>query len=646
MPENKLYLNIQEQVEKNKNDIKNIQLGAITLGEFGIKVVGHVDLATALPDAATYLGDFGDAYTVGYEAPYDFYVFTRPEIDPDTQEYGDPYWFNIGKFPAPGPQGPKGDKGDPGENGERGPAGERGPQGLRGAQGVQGPVGPVGPAGERGPQGEAGEPGAFFILAGQVTSASLLPAASEVDSNKAYLVGAFAPYDVYAILTEGTSETHYWINLGPVAVQQSDTKVGFLTFEAQGTLSPEVLAEISNTTTADFIKIGDRYFVKQSAGNYYALKRDSGQVLVYCMSINFTTGEWTITTETMCDLDSAQSFTARKTIQDTDLLFANTSSTNKFAIECDAYNALDFVRYNAQGTKIAEWGILDGKFVPYSNGTKDIGQTNNRVKDIYLSGKIKDGTNEFNADNVFNVINASDIVNNTLIQAQYDLITNGKPTRIIGDILTLHNPIISPLWTGGGSSRYLGKISGIESTSRFYSEYLFEVNISTKVIALRYSNKLSIQFNDVSEVLVINKKALPTYPTTNTSPKVLTIGPNGGALSWENSPASQHLYEHQIVITEPQGNNLTISCRYLSNSISQSITSISQLIGYIGDSGLICSGYIYNSSTSKGFPYRIRRGGDPGQFYIDYHNDYAQEIDTADLTMSYYSISDTVTTIF
>ena len=39
MDDTKLYLNIQEQVEKNKKDIRNIQLGAITLGEFGIKVV-------------------------------------------------------------------------------------------------------------------------------------------------------------------------------------------------------------------------------------------------------------------------------------------------------------------------------------------------------------------------------------------------------------------------------------------------------------------------------------------------------------------------------------------------------------------------------------------------------------------------------
>lgn len=66
----------------------------------GIKVVGHVD-ALPIPDG-TY--EYGDAYTVGTAAPYDMWIYTRAD-----EFHAEAYWFNIGKFPAPGPQGPKGD---------------------------------------------------------------------------------------------------------------------------------------------------------------------------------------------------------------------------------------------------------------------------------------------------------------------------------------------------------------------------------------------------------------------------------------------------------------------------------------------------------------------------------------------------------
>ena len=78
----KLYLNIQEQVEKNRQDILNIEQGAVVLADFGIKVIGHVASSSLLPDPAQYLedgGEYGDAFTVGSEAPYEFYIFTRPE---------------------------------------------------------------------------------------------------------------------------------------------------------------------------------------------------------------------------------------------------------------------------------------------------------------------------------------------------------------------------------------------------------------------------------------------------------------------------------------------------------------------------------------------------------------------------------------
>ena len=639
MDEKKLYLNIQEQVEKNKEDIKHIQLGGVTLGEFGIHVIGHVDLATELPDAATYPGDFGDAYTVGYEAPYDFYIFTRP--DPDNEE-DDPYWFNIGVFPAPGPQGPAGEDGvgiasiaktatsglidtytityTDGSTAnfyvKNGANGARGPQGNPGVDGHS-PVVTISSDGfwvidgvetdspSRGPQGEAGDPGAFFILAGQVTSDTLLPAASEVDANKAYLVGASAPYDVYAILSVGEDQTHYWINLGPVAVQQSDTKVGSLTFTTSGTLSPEVLAEISNTTTADFIKIGDRYFVKQSAGNYYALKRDSGQVLVYCMAIDFQTGEWVITTETMCDLDSDQTITGAKEIK-TDLTLQADSGDSPALIfqrgtptdtsgDMKIYDSAGKLRIDSRYGS-ASWSYVyeigTNGILPFGDNTKDLGSTSNQsFKDIVFKGKLKDGTNSLSladiAGSTFNVINASDIVSNTLTQAQYDLITNGKPTLIKGSILSFTNPFIVAVYSTTNDLYLL-----------YWSErYLRCFNITKSTRVMTVSGGKIISLNNINDV---NGKQIPSYPTTNASPQVLTIAANGGALSWETPGTAVHLYEHVIKISGRSQGECEVLFSYISASATQT-TSVSDIYAAIGSGARPCSGDAYDSVEQSQF---------------------------------------------
>ena len=67
----------------------------------GIRVIGAID-ALPIPEG-TY--EYGDAYMVGTETPYDMYIYTRPDGNVHTEGY----WFPIGKFPMPGPQGPKGD---------------------------------------------------------------------------------------------------------------------------------------------------------------------------------------------------------------------------------------------------------------------------------------------------------------------------------------------------------------------------------------------------------------------------------------------------------------------------------------------------------------------------------------------------------
>ena len=123
----KEYRNLQEQVEKNKNDILYILEEEGVLNEFGITVVGQEESTDDMPatDSEEFKAlDYGAAYAIGTEAPYTLYIKTRAN-----GTHPNDYWFNIGTFPMPGPQG---------ETGEQGPQGEQGVQGIQGPQGETG----------------------------------------------------------------------------------------------------------------------------------------------------------------------------------------------------------------------------------------------------------------------------------------------------------------------------------------------------------------------------------------------------------------------------------------------------------------------------------------------------------------------------
>ena len=123
---NKEFRNLQEQVYKNMSDIANIKTSGLVLDEFGIKVVGQESSVANMPTVADYKEnnpdwEYGDAYAIGSEAPYDLYILTRE----DANHVSD-YWFNIGEFPAPGPQGEQGPEGPQGPQGETGNPGQNG----------------------------------------------------------------------------------------------------------------------------------------------------------------------------------------------------------------------------------------------------------------------------------------------------------------------------------------------------------------------------------------------------------------------------------------------------------------------------------------------------------------------------------------
>lgn len=235
----------------------------LILAQMGIKVVGNVQTAEDLPNPADYEGDYGDAYIT--EDGNHYYIFTRPF---EGDEY--PHWFDIGVFPAPGPQGPAGPAGQTGETGSRGSlwyttsqayppvpadgqAGDlilhtsgsgigvverlskagnalywatqgsiRGPKGDKGDTGSTGPVGPAGPAGQQGPQGQPGQP---FTILGELSSVDDLPVATEEYLDDAYVIpdanGAMHLWYIPAGVTP-----YAWADMGAFTNYGTMVKVG------------------------------------------------------------------------------------------------------------------------------------------------------------------------------------------------------------------------------------------------------------------------------------------------------------------------------------------------------------------------------------------------------------------------------------
>ena len=216
----KIFRNIQEQVEKNKEDIEALLQG--------IRIIGSGAVVPTL--------EVGEAWLKGTQAPYELYVETESGT------------VNAGQWPARGPAGIQGDPGSPGQVGEVSvnvktlspgmdaygeASSENGnitinleiPQGRQGIQGEQGPKGDQGIQGEQGPKGDQGEPSYAFTILGTVASSADLPAIGTVADNSAYLVGAAAPYSLY--LTVGTGVNRAWKNLGSYSPNQISVDAAF-----------------------------------------------------------------------------------------------------------------------------------------------------------------------------------------------------------------------------------------------------------------------------------------------------------------------------------------------------------------------------------------------------------------------------------
>lgn len=224
----KTFRNLEEQVRKNKQDISNLEKIQTVLNEFGIHVIGKVDDETQLPASSSA---FGNAYAVGIQPPYEYYIWT--DLQPT------PGWLNIGIFPAPSNvQGPQGEEGtsvtaanivdgylvltltDADGNDTqitvgyvKGAQGVQGPRGLQGLQGIQGEQGIQGLTGPQGPRGYTGW--ALNIIS-VLTDPANLPDPDTGDRHNAYVINDGGDdYEIYGKVEDG--DGFAWHSFGLIA---------------------------------------------------------------------------------------------------------------------------------------------------------------------------------------------------------------------------------------------------------------------------------------------------------------------------------------------------------------------------------------------------------------------------------------------
>ena len=235
---NKEFRNLEEQVQKNKDDIQRHYEMTRVLDDFGIRVIGRLDTKEELDAVPTDNLQYGDAYAIGAEPPYTFYIWTRANNDSESD-----YWFNMGELAISGPVGPAGayvtgitinpstyyptftfSNGNTitvptSIRGSRGPVGPRG-ESIVGPRGAVGPRGETGPRGEIGPQGK---PGSFNILGtiylpDGADIFDYLPHATTMDMGAAYIVFKEGITHLYTITGE-SQDQFIWQDTGVLTAE-------------------------------------------------------------------------------------------------------------------------------------------------------------------------------------------------------------------------------------------------------------------------------------------------------------------------------------------------------------------------------------------------------------------------------------------
>lgn len=213
----KQYRNLEEQVGYLTEAFHTGKL----IDELGIKVLGVYATLDEAKQATPGPYDYGEAFQIGPYIPYNLYIFTR-NVGAD----GEADFFNFGPFPAPGEQGPQGIQGERGADGKDGERGPRGAQGLQGYKGDKGDVGATGPIGPQGPKGDKGDVGPSMLIAGTLTSTSLLPTPTKALQEKGtvYIIPASDGVNhMWAIQGETSFK---WVDIGISGIQGQQGPAG------------------------------------------------------------------------------------------------------------------------------------------------------------------------------------------------------------------------------------------------------------------------------------------------------------------------------------------------------------------------------------------------------------------------------------
>lgn len=203
-------VNLENAVKWCVDNLNAYLDGKATLDLFGIKILG---ILTDISEAPKITYKYGDAYGVGIQPPYTYWIYTRS----DNAEI-DGTFVNIGIFPAYGPQGPVGPAGPQGERGEIGPQGAPGRDGVQGQRGEKGEKGATGATGATGPSGPQGPVGLVNIVAELPAISSLPTATADLWNNHiGYFVKDTDGKHLYMVQHPNATE-YSWLDLGIVGV--------------------------------------------------------------------------------------------------------------------------------------------------------------------------------------------------------------------------------------------------------------------------------------------------------------------------------------------------------------------------------------------------------------------------------------------
>lgn len=527
--------NLQEQVQKNKEDIAKHYASERVLADFGIKVLGTLRYPSELPDPRFYAGIYGDAYAIGLEPPYSFYIFTRPDVNAGETEN---YWLNLGPLSVqgatgiPGPEGPEGPRGESGNGWRWGNTvpgvlvsdlvgnlyldistgnvyvlsnsrvwsiigNIKGPQGNIGLQGPQGETGAPGP---QGPKGDTGDVGGFINLYGILDNPAQLPTPESLKNlTIAYLVGSDHPYNLYIQIGANSSEA-IWYDAGPL-------NVATMVYE-NGSFQNVWDADTKLTTSTP--TSGIRLYASLSTGqlvydlvNNGALIKDGNNITTIGISSTDLTENTLVKRTTNGIINVGEpvnnSNAATKLYVDNKLLSKQNTLTAgaNISISGDTISATDTKYTAGTNVSISSTNVISARDTKYTAG-ENVNITNSNVisatdTKYYAGDNISlttdsSGLQRFNAtysagDNV-NISNTGEIsATDTKYTAganvsisSNNVISATDTTYTAGDNITISNGVISAT---GGSPLYLHIVRFAQNTGT-YAGFAVQVSIITK----------------------------------------------------------------------------------------------------------------------------------------------------------------------